>query len=113
MLIFFEWNTYSYLDTEVLLKYNEISKEKTSEKIQMILNYKKAIEYRIYYKKELDFNKQTFLEIHSFYEISYFLKKKYIIIILAIYEFNNTSLIEVLWTQNYLLNLERYKNYFN
>jgi hypothetical protein len=31
----------------------------------MILNHKKAIEYMIYYKKELNFNKQAFFEIHS------------------------------------------------
>jgi hypothetical protein len=62
---YLEGNTYSYLDTEVLLKYNEVNKEKTSEETQMILNHKKAIEYMIYYKKELDFDKQTFFEIHS------------------------------------------------
>ena len=202
---YLEWNTYSYLDTEVLLKYNEISKEKTSEETQMILNHKKAIEYMIYYKKELNFNKQTFFEIHSFlwnklllkeelgiirnkiveiwwstykpldnqfqleeefeifleklnkiknpFEQSLFImvfipyfqlfldinkrtsrimwnlplikynlpvlsliqleKKKYIVAILAIYELNDTSLIQKLWIDNYLLNLERYKNYLN
>jgi hypothetical protein len=47
------------------LKYNEINKEKTNEETQMILNHKKAIEYMIYYKKELGFTKQTFFEIHS------------------------------------------------
>lgn len=202
---YLEWNTYSYLDTEVLLKYSEINKEKTAEETQMIMNHKKAIEYMIYYKKELDFNKHTFFEIHSllgeklllkdelwiirnkiveiwwstykpldnkfklevefelFFEklnqinnpfeqslfimtfIPYFQlfldinkrtsrimwnlplvkhnlpvlsliqleKKKYIIAILAVYELNDTSLLQELWTENYLLNLERYKNYFN
>lgn len=62
---YLEWNTYSYLDTEVLIKYNEINKEKTEEETQMILNHKKAIEYMIYYKKELQFNKNTFFDIHS------------------------------------------------
>lgn len=202
---YLEWNTYSYLDTEVLLKYSEINKEKTSEETQMILNHKKAIEYMIYYKKELDFNKHAFFEIHSLlgeklllkdelwiirnkiveiwwstykpldnkfkldeefeifleklnqiknpFEQSLFImifipyfqlfldinkrtsrimwnlplikynlpvlsliqleKKRYILAILAIYELNDTSLLQKLWTENYLLNIERYKNYFN
>lgn len=202
---YLEWNTYSYLDTEVLLKYNEINKEKTSEETQMILNHKKAINYMIYYKKELWFTKQTFFEIHSLlweklllknelwiirdkiveiwgstytpldnkfklneefniflkklnqiknpFEQSLFImtfipyfqlfldinkrtsrilwnlplikhnlpvlslvqlpKKKYISSILTIYELNNTSVLQDIWTENYLLNLKRYKNYFN
>ena len=202
---YLEWNTYSYLDTEVLLKYNEINKEKTEEETQMILNHKKAIEYMIYYKKELDFSKNTFFEIHSLlwekllskndlwklrntiveiwwstyspldnkyrleeefdifleklnciknpFEQSLFInvfipyfqlfldinkrtsrimcnlplikhnlpvlsliqceKKKYIIAILSIYELNNVDLLQNIWTENYLLNLEKYKNYFN
>gem|GEM_PF-2789456 len=31
----------------------------------MILNHKRAIEYMIYYKKELDYTKKSFSEIHS------------------------------------------------
>lgn len=202
---YLEWNTYSYLDTEVLLKYNEINKEKTQEETQMVLNHKKAIEYMIYYKKELHFDKQTFFEIHSLlwdhlllksdlgvvrnniveigwstytpldnrfqleeelelfleklnqinnpFEQSLFImvfipyfqmffdinkrtsrimwslplvqhnlpvlsmiqmeKKKYIIAILAIYELNNVDILQQLWTENYISNLETYKNYFN
>lgn len=202
---YLEWNTYSYLDTEVLLKYNEINKEKTDEETQMILNHKKAIKYMIYYKKELWFTKQTFFEIHSLlgeklllkdelwvirnkiveiwgstykpldnkfqleeefeifleklnqiknpFEQSLFImifipyfqlfldinkrtsrimwnlplikhnlpvlsmiqleKKKYIIAILSVYELNNVDLLQNIWTENYLLNLEKYKNYFN
>lgn len=202
---YLEWNTYSYLDTEVLIKYNEINKEKTEEETQMILNHKKAIEYIIYYKKELQFNKNTFFEIHSLlweklllksdlwiirnkiveiwwstytpldnkyrleeelemfleklnliknpFEQSLFInvfipyfqlfldvnkrtsrimcnlplikhnlpvlsliqleKKKYIISILAIYELNNVDVLQNIWTENYLLNLEKYKKYFN
>jgi hypothetical protein len=53
------------LDTEVLIKYNEIAKDKTLDETQMILNHKKAIEYLIYYKNELPFTKQTFFEIHT------------------------------------------------
>lgn len=202
---YLEWNTYSYLDTEILLKYNEINKEKTQEETQMVLNHKKAIEYMIYNKKVLDFNKNTFFEIHSFlweklllksdlwiirnkiveiwwstyipldnkfklekefeifleklnqiknpFEQSLFImvfipyfqlfldinkrtsrimwnlplikhnlpvlsmiqleKKKYIISILSIYELNNVDLLQNIWTENYLLNLEKYKNYIN
>ncbi len=202
---YLEWNTYSYLDTEVLVKYNEVNKEKTAEETQMILNHKKAIEYMIYYKKELDFNKNTFFEIHSLlwdklllkndlwiirnkiveiwwsaytpldnkfrleeefeifleklnfiknpFEQSLFInvfipyfqlfldinkrtsrimcnlplikhnlpvlsliqmeKKKYIIAILTVYELNNVDLLQNIWTQNYLLNLEKYKKYFS
>jgi len=62
---YLEGNTYSYLDTEVLIKYNEINKEKARWETQMILNHKKAIEYMIYYKKDLDFTKKTFFEIHT------------------------------------------------
>lgn len=200
---YLEWNTYSYLDTEVLVKYNEINKEKSEEETQMILNHKKAIEYMIYYKRELDFNKNTFFEIHSLlwdklllksdvgvirnkiveigwstytpldnkfrleeefeifleklnliqnpFEQSFFInvfipyfqlfldinkrtsrimcnlplikhnlpvlsliqleKKKYIIAILAVYELNNVDLLQNIWTENYLLNLQKYKNY--
>jgi hypothetical protein len=40
-------------------------------------------------------------------------KKKYIVAILAIYELNNVDLLQDIWIENYLLNLERYKTYFN
>ena len=40
-------------------------------------------------------------------------KKKYIIAILTVYELNNVDLLQNIWTENYLLNLEKYKNYFN
>jgi len=60
-----EWNTYSYLDTEVLINYNEIAENKAKEETQMIINHKKAIEYMVYYKNKLLFEKKTFYEIHS------------------------------------------------
>lgn len=62
---YLEWNTYDYLDTEILIKYNEIAKQKSQDDTQMILNHKKCIEYMVYYKKELSFSKQTFFEIHT------------------------------------------------
>lgn len=60
-----EWNTYSYLDTEVLVNYNEIAEDKAKDETQMILNHKEAIEYMVYYRKELWFQKKIFFEIHS------------------------------------------------
>jgi len=202
---YLEWNTYSYLDTEVLLKYNEINNAKTSEETQMILNHKRAIEYMIFYKKDLKFEKKTFYEIHQLlwekllsekelwiirngsveigwstykplenkvqlegefdvflkklreiknpFEQSLFImcfipylqlfsdvnkrvsriiwnlplikhdlpvlslmqveKKKYIVSILAMYELNDTNLMKSIRLDNYLLNLERYKNLLN
>ena len=62
---YLEGNTYDYLDTEILVKYNEIAKEKSADDTQMILNHKKCIEYLVYYKKELLYTKQTFFEIHT------------------------------------------------
>lgn len=62
---YLEWNTYDYLDTEVLIKYNQIAKDKKQEETQMILNHKKAIEYMIYYKKEIAYDKKLFFEIHT------------------------------------------------
>lgn len=62
---YLEWNTYDYLDTEILIKYNEIAKQKSADDTQMILNHKKCIEYMVFYKKELPFIKQTFFEIHT------------------------------------------------
>jgi len=60
-----EWNTYSYLDTEVLVKYNEEAEWKTKEETQMILNHKNIIKYLVDYRKELNFENKTFFEIHQ------------------------------------------------
>jgi Fic family protein len=201
---YLEWNTYSLLDTEVLLKYNEVNKQKTIEETQMVLNHKKAIEYMIFYKNELDFSKKIFYEIHTLladwlikkdelgtvrlhpveiwgssytpidnkaqletefelfleklnsiknpFEQSLFImvfipyfqlfadvnkrtsrilwnlplikynlpvlsliqleKKQYIIWVLWVYELNDTSFIEKIWLDNYLLNIQRYKSFF-
>jgi Fic family protein len=62
---YLEGNTYDYLDTEVLIKYNEIAKDKSADETQMIINHKKCIEYLIYYKKELPLNQTTFFEMHT------------------------------------------------
>jgi Fic family protein len=42
-----EGNTYSYLDTEVLIKYGERAEGKTAFETQMILNHKEVIKYII------------------------------------------------------------------
>ncbi len=42
-----EGNTYSHLDTEVLIKYRESAEGKTKEETTMILNHKDALEYII------------------------------------------------------------------
>ena len=60
-----EWNTYSYLDTEVLVKYNEEAEWKTKKETQMILNHKNIIKYLIDFRKEIKFDKKTFFEVHE------------------------------------------------
>jgi len=47
-----EWNTYSYLDTEVLIKYNEKADNKTIFETNMIINHKNAIQYILEIKQE-------------------------------------------------------------
>ncbi|PID86351.1 hypothetical protein CSB08_01150 [Candidatus Gracilibacteria bacterium] len=59
-----EGNTYSYLDTEILIKYNNSNEEKTKEETQMILNHKNAIKYLIENKKQIKFSKSDFQNIH-------------------------------------------------
>ncbi len=60
-----EWNTYSYLDTEVLIKYNDAAEWKTQVETQMILNHKNAIKYIIDNKKNITCNKSDFQNIHK------------------------------------------------
>lgn len=62
---YLEWNTYSYLDTEVLINFNEIAENKLKEETQMILNHKKTIEYLLHFKNDLKIEKKTFFEIHQ------------------------------------------------
>ncbi len=62
---YLEGNTYDYVDTEILIKYNEVAKEKTIDDTQMILNHKKCIEYMVHYKRELPYTKKTFFEVHT------------------------------------------------
>lgn len=59
-----EGNTYSYLDTEILIKYNNTPEWKTPEETQMILNHKSAIKYIIDNKNEIRLSKIDFQNIH-------------------------------------------------
>lgn len=59
-----EWNTYSYLDTEILIKYNSSAKWKSQVETQMILNHKNAIKYIIDNKTEIHLSIQDFQNIH-------------------------------------------------
>jgi Fic family protein len=61
-----EGNTYSYLDTEILIKYNNSAEWKTQVETQMILNHKNAIKYIIDNKSEIKLSKEDFQNIHIF-----------------------------------------------
>lgn len=61
-----EWNTYSYLDTEILIKYNNSADWKTQTETQMILNHKNAIKYIIDNKNLINYSKIEFQNIHKF-----------------------------------------------
>lgn len=62
---FLEGNSYTYLDTEVLIRYKETAKGKTEEEATMILNHKDAIEYVTMHKNELSFSKKELFSIHT------------------------------------------------
>lgn len=60
-----EWNTYSYLETDVLIRYNETATGKTQEETQMILNHKEAINYIINQKNDIAVDKRSVFDLHS------------------------------------------------
>lgn len=60
-----EWNTYSYLDTEILIKNNTSAEWKTQLETQMILNHKNAINYLINHRQDITLSQQDFKDIHS------------------------------------------------
>lgn len=60
-----EWNTYSYLDTEVLIKYWENAIGKTAFETQMILNHKNVLKYIIEHKNSITLNSKAFFEVHT------------------------------------------------
>jgi len=61
-----EGNTYTLLDTERLIKDNQLADDKTEEETQMILNHKEAFNF-IYNNKELfrNLNKNNLIELHK------------------------------------------------
>ena len=60
-----EGNTYSYLDTEVLIKYWKNADNKTSVETQMILNHKNVLKYIIEERKNITLSRKTFFEVHT------------------------------------------------
>ena len=76
-----EWNTYSYLETEVLVKYNESAKERQKEETQMIINHKQCIEYLLHHKNELPYSVKTFKEIHTLLWQKWLLRDEYLWVI--------------------------------
>ncbi len=60
-----EGNTYSYLETEILIKYGQSSDERTVWETTMILNHKKAIEYILESRKQTIFSAKNFYELQS------------------------------------------------
>lgn len=60
-----EWNTYNYLDTEVLIKYNQQANWRTQFESQMILNHKNAIKYIIDNRNIIEYTKYEFYIIHK------------------------------------------------
>lgn len=60
-----EGNTYSILDTHVLLERGKTAEGKSAEETQMILNHKEAIEYLVDIANEGAFNRSTILNLHA------------------------------------------------
>jgi len=60
-----EWNTYSYLDTELLVKSDVEAKGKSSLDTQMILNHKHAIQYCLDTKNTTTYTPKFFREVHA------------------------------------------------
>jgi len=62
-----EGNTYSLIDTEILIKENKEAKGHTKEEAQMILNHKKALDYII--DKKSNFKKLTLGKIENIHSL--------------------------------------------
>ncbi|MCE7057808.1 Fic family protein [Algoriphagus sp. AGSA1] len=60
-----EGNTYSLLDTELLIHEGQAANNKSAKETQMILNHKEAIEFLVESSNEIDFNRYTVLNLHS------------------------------------------------
>ena len=60
-----EGNTYSILDTHVLIEQGKAAEGKSAEETQMIVNHKEAIEFLVDAAMEIGFNRHTILNLHS------------------------------------------------
>lgn len=60
-----EGNTYSLLDTELLIHEGQAADNKSPKETQMILNHKDAIEFLVESSNEVDFNRYTILNLHA------------------------------------------------
>jgi DNA-binding transcriptional ArsR family regulator len=60
-----EGNTYSYLDTQVLIEYGQAAEGKAADETQMILNHKEAITYLIDNIGEIEIDVREIKNIHS------------------------------------------------
>ncbi len=60
-----EGNTYSLLETELLVELSEAAEGKDLAETQMILNHKAAIEFLVDFAEQIDINKQTVLNVHA------------------------------------------------
>lgn len=72
LLIDFSWNssrlegnTYSLLETQRLLEFNELAEDKKASEAQMILNHKEAIRFLIQPDRNIGFNRYTILNLHA------------------------------------------------
>ena len=60
-----EGNTYSLLDTELLIHDGKPADHKSAKETQMILNHKDAIEFLVDMSDEIGFNRYTILNLHA------------------------------------------------
>ena len=60
-----EGNTYSLLDTELLIHEGQVAKNKSAKENQMILNHKEAIEFLVESSNEVGFDRYTILNLHA------------------------------------------------
>lgn len=60
-----EGNTYSLLDTQVLISLGESADDKSTAETQMILNHKDAIEFLVEATDDIGFNRYTLLNLHA------------------------------------------------